>query len=228
MGAMLTSCTSSRTLPPTCATANSSYLPDSSFGTFVLYVHVHSSHPPTGRLPGTVGPLWTQGFVENRLIGYMNVRALRHPFIGQERAKARSLRYPTNTKWPLTPLSGKVVIQTPGLLEVYQTHTLFRSQRTALSLINSIRATAGGVGVDHVNGSIDKLGVLPHIPGVTSSYEFFGSFGTPSPGTEHVVGVGLLMNSVVAQYSFQGGRNVTPKSVLPYVLAGARRLRPCA
>jgi hypothetical protein len=204
---------------PSCALSDASFLPVGDFGSFVQYVSSQSKTPRyTGLGSGTSAPLWVRTFVGSRFVGALANRSLQSPFIEQERQQAAALGY-NATKWPLTPLEGNVVQQTPGLLEVYQTHNAFSSTAGPGGLAQDIIQSDGGLG-----GSQTVMVKGPPLNPGAISYEFKGTMGNPGPGVEHVVGVGVTYHRVLAQLMFQGGARVTPDAVAGLVQQAAQRL----
>ena len=166
--------------------------------------------------PGVKPPLWDTLFRRSRLIGEMSRRALEPPFIEQEDAeKARTAHIPT--PWPLSPLSGLVVLRTPGLLEVYQTHNVYAGGSGPYSLSRALLTTGGGLG-----GFASVRVKSPSLPTGTISYEFLEV--PPKPSEERIVLVGVVDGPVLAQFAFEGGAAMNGPLVATLVRAGASRL----
>ncbi len=203
---------------PACALSNQSFLGVATFGNFFVDVSQTSSASPwTGiRAPGVTPPEWDTQFRRSRLIGGMSRRALEPPFIEQEDAeKARTAHIPT--PWPLTPLSGLVVLQTPRLLEVYQTHNVYAGGAGPYAFSRVLLTTGGGLG-----GFVSVRVKSPSIASGTISYEFLEI--PPQPSEERIVLVGVVYGPVLAQFAFLGGAAVNGSLVAPLVKAGASRL----
>ena len=161
-------------------------------------------------------PVWDTSFRRSRLIGGMSRRALESPFIEQEDAeKARTAHIPT--PWPLGPLRGLVVLRTPGLLEVYQTHNVYAGGAGPYALSRVLLSESGGLG-----GFASVRVKAASLPSGTIGYEFLEI--PPQPSEERIVLVGVVYGPVLAQFAFQGGAAVTGALVAPLVRAGASRL----
>ena len=201
-----------------CALSNHSFLGVATFGNFFVDVSQTSYVSTwTGILwPGVKPPLWDTLFRRSRLIGEMSRRALEPPFIEQEDAeKARTAHIPT--PWPLSPLSGLVVLRTPGLLEVYQTHNVYAGGSGPYSLSRALLTTGGGLG-----GFASVRVKSPSLPTGTISYEFLEV--PPKPSEERIVLVGVVDGPVLAQFAFEGGAAMNGPLVATLVRAGASRL----
>lgn len=168
------------------------------------------------RWPGVKPPVWDTLFRRSRLIGGMSRRALESPFIEQEDAeKARTAHTPT--PWPLTPLSGLVVLRTPGLLEAYQTHNVYAGGAGPYALSRTLLTTGGGLG-----GFASVRVKSPSMASGTVSYEFLEI--PPKSSEERIVLVGVVYGPVLAQFAFLGGAAMNGALVAPLVKAGAARL----
>jgi hypothetical protein len=116
---------------------------------------------------------------------------------------------------PIVPLTGQIVADAPGLLEVYQTHLEFTNSSAAVALI----ADAAGVSIG--GGSTTHLSP-PKIVGATDSYEFLSTLGSMNAATEHEVSVGFLFRRSVVELVFRGGRDVGLSLVTQYIAMAAQ------
>lgn len=205
-----------------CALKARSFLPVSSFGPFFVDISRISSNSTWSGLRSATAkpPLWDTMFKRSRLVGAMSRRALQSPFIEQEQAfKAHTAH--SATPWPLTPLRGLVVERTMGLLEVYQTHNVYSGRAGAYALAAELVATDGGLG-----GFASEKVAPPHLGEGRVAYEFLE---VPANTTEErILLAGVVYGSVLAQFSFQGGRGVSSALVNRFLIsAGARLAEVC-
>jgi hypothetical protein len=190
-----------------CFLSTSSFLSAGKLGEFVtfrdapLFVFPGHGHTPRGTPPAFV-----TDFVEGRQIGALSVISLRSPYYEEERAAAQRLGYKMG-RWPLTPLSGPVVADSPGPLEIYQTHYVFRTAAGAAALIKSLTESIGGL------GAAGTVVTSPKVSSATAAYEFAGWYSPNDKSVEHVVGSGASFGNDLAQVLIAGGRNVTPSGV---------------
>lgn len=201
-----------------CGLSAASFLPPSAFGEFFQDVSETSGIPPWHGLRhrGVTVPLWVTSFQNSRITGAMNRKALRQPFIQQEdRQKARVAHIPT--PWPLSPLDGLIVQRTPGLLEVFQTHTAFSTAAGPYSLSSQVLRSRGGLG-----GFRTLVETHPKLQVGRVMYDFLGI--PPATTEERIVLIGVAYGPVLAQFSFQGGRGMSSAAVAPLLVRATNRL----
>ncbi len=181
---------SSSTLDRPCATGDRTFLGTDWFGGML-----DMGASETDSLPFRLVP--NPDFVYLRTAGYIAPIALAQPYRAQNDALTRSLGYQVR-EWPSVPLSGQIVSDYPGTLEVYQTHLAFRTAAAAH---------------DFLAGAIDPAPATPFHSEVLASvgdgaFEFVDP-GTPHAGTEAEVGVQARLNNTVLQIDLRGGAEVT-------------------
>jgi hypothetical protein len=178
----------------------------------------YSTWPGRSGVVGAKPAVWVSGFVGERMVGSISRLAMIPPFRTEENDQAKRLRYPV-TKYPYVPLQGKVVAETPGLLEVYQTHILEKTQADASALLrNNEASTSGGEG----GGSIRVSTSIGISTMGDRSYVFQGSTGL-SPTDEHIVGVGVEKGREDLLIIFRGGVSISYSRVRSLVAAAIKK-----
>ena len=198
-----------------------SFAPVRRVGPFMeVYDRVISAFPSKGRLPGRSAPLFQTTFLGGRKVAALAKVTMTQPYYSEERQHAEELGYRMG-RWPLTPLSGAVVAETPGPLEIYQVHYVFSASSGASSLIRSLWLSNGALGPD---GS-DVRPVA--ITGSTGAYEFSGWLVPGSVTAEHVVGAGFSFGNSLVQVLIAGGSQVIPKRVSAIIRKVVEAARVC-
>jgi hypothetical protein len=180
----------SSTLGRPCATGGSAFLGTDWFGGML-----DMGASETDSLPFHIVP--NPDFVYLRTAEYIASVALQQPYRAENDAYVRGLGYQVG-EWPLVPLSGQVVSDYPGALEVYQTHLAFRTAAAAHDFLAGVIDPAPGTPVE--SEALASVG--------DEAYEFVVS-GNPQAGTEADVGVQARINDTVVQIDLRGGTNVT-------------------
>lgn len=121
--------------PSPCTLDASGFLPASALPGFTQMLDQHlSAAPIKGGVPGAAQGLAVTDFSVGRVVGYLSDEAIDGPDRAQEDAYARSLGYPTG-RIPLVPLSGPIVRDSPGLLEVYESVLVYHSDSGAEAFV---------------------------------------------------------------------------------------------
>lgn len=153
--------------------------------------------PIPGGIPAAVAT-FSNDYVGGRLVGFVANIAIQGPDRPLEDAYARSLGYPPG-RIPLVPLSGAIVRDSPGLLEVYESVYVYGSESQADSLARLLHQSLL-VGGSHVA-----------IAGVPADDGYFLPAPTtgPNPPYESAFQVVAVANTSVLRVSLQGGSELT-------------------
>ena len=121
--------------------------------------------------------------------------------------RSRSWGHTPPSTRPFLPLSGsKIVVDHPGLLEVYQSNASFSSEEGAIDYISRIRGA--------------NEPTLVSMPGmrVNLGDEMIVWQRNPeAENGERTVGVAVRLRRFVIGFSFQGGRKLAFSEVFPFV-----------
>lgn len=198
-----------------CAIGSATYLQTSDLGTFDMITDQTYRQAPFHGQRGGVTPLpFVALFETGRLRGYIADLAVTGPYRKSEDDLARSLGYPIG-KWPLVPLQGPVVQGNPGILEVYQSNWVFRSEQGAAAYLAHSRSSI----------AIDPNGAEIYPQGVGSSVVAYRStLGSPDAQHERLINIASQQGTVVVQIAFQGGQALTEEQVVPLMQVALRRL----
>lgn len=102
--------------------------------------------------------------------------------------------------WPLVPLTGQVVREYPGVLEIYQTHLSFKATAAASLFLSAVAASNGGV-----SGSPDDRVDLA----VGDESVTFVSAGAPDAGAEREIGTNVRLDQTILQIDLRGGSDLS-------------------
>jgi hypothetical protein len=193
-----------------CATSTSSFIHARDLGQFTQIVDQRSNS--IAMQHGTTS--LTQSFIESRLMGYLANVAINGPDRASEDAAARKKGYSPGAI-PLVPLSGPVVAHNPGLLETYQTNSVFRS------------ASAARTWLEH-HLSPTYLDKPLSIPLGDESIAFARTLGPDDGSNEHELAVNVLIGNVVIELTYQGGAQITVDQAKSIAVMASTRVRTCA
>ncbi len=193
--------------PTDCALSLASFLPADAMPGFTPMVNesLESKGAPAAHASSYKGG-WIHGSIASK--------ALAGPDRADEDAYARSLGY-TVGKWPLVPLVGKVVADTPGILEVYEKHYAFSSAADATQMIQGFRASVSSDSQAH---AIDTRVFGPTWAGGLRSV-----LGPNDGRHELIIQTIEQVGTHVVELAFQGGAGLTPESVVPLVQTATTR-----
>lgn len=143
-------------------------------------------------------PAIASEFRAGRTSGFLASVALQPAYRQFEDDVARRLGYHVGT-WPLVPLTGPVVQDHSGPLEIYLTVEVFRSSAAPKQLLQVIRASGGGT---------DQPG-HPVTLGLSYPYYAYATTMGPDDGTnEHDIGGVVQVENVLVQVDVRGGVGV--------------------
>lgn len=197
-----------------CAVSTAAFPAGTTYGRFVQLVDQTMNASPVHQSQLTTpGPL-QRNFQNGRLIGWLNAISLQNPYRQEEDAEARSLHY-TIGRFPFVPLSGNVVRDQPGLLEVYVTHMVFTDEATALQMLDVFRTSNASYAI-HNSTLGQDLPLNTH----WSAYLQRGA----TAETETYLGVAFVHGDTYVSVSFQGGRGVNQQLVHGYLRFTERQL----
>lgn len=135
-------------------------------------------------------------FRGGRTSGYLASVALEPPYRAESDAQASALGYPIGP-WPLLPLEGSVVADTPGLLEVYVTVEAFRTTAAPTTLLQIVRGS--GSGSEEPAETIVLPIAEPH-------YAYTAMMGPDDGLHQRVVSASIQDGSRFIQIAARGGR----------------------
>ena len=189
-----------------CATSSTAFLSASDLGAFDRIVDSDFASLDIGPrigagTPGAGAPDYERQYLAGRLVGYIADVAVTGPDRADEDRIAKSFHYSTG-KWPLVPLTGKVVQDNAGLLEFYQTNWQFESPTAAVHYVDANERSAKMSAASIANGG-----------GPQSQFAAAPAYGDeeqstlgPADGThEYVVSVTLAAGSHAIELVFRGG-----------------------
>jgi hypothetical protein len=183
---------------------------------FSVDVDQDSSTIGRGSAPGESPPLFEADYLAGHITGYLSDVAVYGPYRTQLDAAASSLGYSIG-KWPLVPLVGQVVKDSPGLLEVYVEVRAFKSDAGAKSWLSSL---AGSYAL------ADYKVVPPPDKHVALAVE--GTLGQDDGFHEHIVFYDVQVASRVLRLAYQGGSGLSEALVAPETEAAiARFVQAC-
>ena len=178
-----------------CALGITAFLNGASVQGFTLAADRTITSLPFGIEGGTP----SQGFQSARSLAYINDVALESPYRQQEDAVASSLGY-TVGRWPLVPLTGQVVRDNAGVLELTQTNWAFSDAAAAASFFSLLERNAGGVVGVPVQWFDVRLG--------DGAFGYTSSEGPNDGLHERVVVVTVRLGSALIQLNARGGSSV--------------------
>lgn len=123
-----------------CALADSAYTSARAFPGFVRFLDYQFDSLPRTRGPNTI--------VRARQVGALTSAAISGPFRAQLDYVARAHGYAIG-RFPLTPLSGPIVIAIPSPLEEYETHLVFTDRAAANEWFAGRRNNGSGIAGVH-------------------------------------------------------------------------------
>lgn len=136
-----------------------------------------------------------------RSTSFINNIALASPYREEADAMASSLGYAIG-KWPLVPLTGRVVADHPGLLEITQTNWSFNDQSAAHAFFSALTSGSG------------DIGGLPDQPFEVAlgdeSFGYVAAEGPPDGLHEVAVVVSVRVRSTLIQLGMRGGAAMSP------------------
>ena len=185
-----------------CATSNSAFLSQEELSGFVVIVDESVHSGTTLSSSASSAPNSSSG----RLVGHLNSKSLGQPYRAQEDALAHSLNY-TVGKFPFVPLSGQIVTDTPGLLEVYESHFVYGDEAVALATLQDFRASAAPGG-GHVVAA-------PVLDDIQSDHEVAVVVPPVSREKETSVRFAYAIDGVYVVLSFQGGDATNIQLITP-------------
>jgi hypothetical protein len=139
-------------------------------------------------------------FRSGRSTGFVTSRALSSPYREQADEVARNLGYQVG-QWPLVPLSGQIVSDTPGLLEAYITVQLYKTNDAARYLL--ARLAANGSGTDQPSKELTLRLDAP-------TYGYSTTMGPDDGQHERELGGSAVVGSAVVQIDLRGGTGIAP------------------
>lgn len=191
-----------------CAMRDSAFVPASSYGNFIEAVD--SSLPRFGQ---SSAPSSYTVLPESRGMGFFSAVALQSPYIEENEAYARSWGYLPG-EIPFLPLTGSIVANVGGLLEVYQVNRMFPSEDAAGHWMKVRRISKA-----------DALVLEEEFPTVAGD-EMLGWETEPqAAGQEKLVGVSTRVDAITLNFRFQGGAELTLAKVVPYVVDALARVQ---
>ena len=155
-------------------------------------------------------PLSVQTFVVGRLVGFVASEAWREPYIGESQADQRRLGYKVTTS-PQLPLHGRIVLDHPELLEVYQMDTEYSSHGGA----ESFQGTETTAPPDP---TIDKISLPPPLTGVV-----LNRIASDSPESETKFHADLVETTYQLDFYFQGGAKISDSEIAKLLLLAIDR-----
>lgn len=198
-----------RTGSTTCATQEEAFQRANEYGDFVEITDELMNHSPYHGL-GPDAPL-VKPYLQGRIKGAVASIAYQAPYKQENDALKQSLGY--EGEGLLVPLSGSVVRDNPGLLEVYQTNDVFTSEDGAITVLRGARES-------NESGQIPEANVTVSVGDEMAVFEI----PADSPDQETFVGVVVRWRSIVSTFAFQGGANLTAEQVMKYVERGFSRV----
>lgn len=183
-----------RTTKETCALTSTALITQAAFPRFTRIVDQHQAAPPIPGGERDVVQRVSAGYLDGRVIGLLANEALTGPDRAQEDAYARSLGY-TPGAVPLVPLSGAIVHDFPGALEIYESIYAYQTEAEAKAL------------AELIDQSIQIGGSRTTIDGVPAGDAFFLPAPTsgPNPPYENTYQIVEVVASSVVRVSIQGG-----------------------
>jgi len=206
------------TLPGTCVVRDEAFLAPRALGSFTRFVDGRFDHPPFFGIDNRAPFVTT--FRVARQEGYIADVALRGRYRQAEDAVARAAKY-TVGRWPLVPLTGAVVRDHGGELEIYQTNWSFGSWDGADAWLRSLRQSGGGMYGDVVKTVAVRLG--------DDTYAFQSHPPGGDLGHERVAAIVVRQGTAVLTVRVQGGKDITVNTILPLTRAAlSNMVRTCA
>jgi len=189
---------------PACATQDAVFLPPDSYGNFIQAVD--SPITPFGQ--GN-DPSENPNTPTVRGKGYFNEIALEPRYKEENDAQARSLSYEVGNR-PFLPLSGSIVKDYDGVLEVYQINFSFPSVDGAVQRMANARVQ-----------NADALVETALVGDETYAWESEPA----NPEQEKTVAMGARSGNALVSFRFQGGAGLRATDLVPYVQDALSRLR---
>jgi hypothetical protein len=142
-------------------------------------------------------------FLQGATVGFITEKAFRQPYLAEERAQEKALKYPPMSM-PLVPLHGQIVANTPGLLEVYETVAAYSSSSGASSLEHYIDESV------QASGGVRRIKLL-----LPFDYEAIEQRMSPVPSatTEHQIRVEITTGRTEFDFAFRGGDAISISAV---------------
>ena len=157
-----------------------------------------------------------RGFLVARSRALINGVALASPYLAQANQQAASLGYKTG-RWPLVPLTGQVVADHPGMLELTQTDWAFTDPSTASSFLRFLSKSGSGIIGAPSQPFPVRLG--------DESYGYLSREGPNDGSHERVVEVIVRSGSTVIQLAIRGGSSVSSGTGTGMALTALTELR---
>ena len=168
---------------------------------------------------------WAQHFVLGETVGYINRKALNAPYRSELDQAARISGYQVG-EWPLVPLAGQIVVDTPGMLEVYLTVFVFDSADTASSYIRAA-SLEGGM---PYNVTVDGVPVAAQYRDVSELGDEAIAIDGPAaanPQVEHEGAVDVRIGRTVLLVTIRGGSSVRSSDAVDISGPEVQTLREC-
>jgi hypothetical protein len=201
----------------TCATSEAAVITLSDLTKFRLLVDSIMNASPLHTLPFSPAkskPLSYQTFLKGRLRGYASDKAYDQQYLAESEEYQRRLGYAV-TGTPMIPMQGQVVIDTKGILEVYQLNTVYTSpagaqdfQKTQTDALGYVDRTRTRI---TLTSPLDTAVAYEIVPGV--------------PGQENRYQIDLVQGSVQVDFQFRGGVDMPLGQIGSLVETGLDRLK---
>jgi len=180
-----------------CAVQSGAFLTARDLGNFTEFVQQRFEHPPFfGRNSHAA---FVSEFRVAKFEGFLANLSVHGPYRQAEDAAARALGYRIG-RWPLVPLTGRVVRDNGGPLEVYQTNWSFASPNGASAWLRALRGSTGGTSGSVVEPIRVRIG--------DESYAY-RSHRLHDDGThETAIGIDVRHGIIVLTVLVQGGQSI--------------------
>lgn len=165
-----------------------------------------------GASPLPITAEFRDGFVR----GFISSRALTPEARALEAQRDEALGYSAGG-FPVVPLAGPVVAKNPGILEVYQTTTDFRTEEAAHEWLD-LRA-------HQLEGEVSAPDLAPP-PAAARAFRY--SMGDPDPEHEFVIRLLVQSGAIVSDFSVQSGGEVALARAIDLAKPSITRLIECA
>lgn len=165
-----------------------------------------------GASPLPIVSAYRDGYVR----GFISSRALTPEARALEADHDRALGYPADS-FPVVPLAGPIVAANPGILELYQTTTVFRTDRAAVDWLDLRAGQLDGeeVGLDDA-----------HVEGAARVFRY--AMGDPDPEHELVLRLLVQAGTIVSDFSVQSGAEVSLDQAFDFIGKSITRVDECA
>jgi len=192
-----------------CALRTDALLEASAYGDFRETTESLANDSRRHGLPGSSEPSYPayRAYLGDSFRGSVTALAYQSPYKEDNEAFARSYGHTPPEDRPFLPLAGsQIVVDHPGLLEIYQTNIAFSSEEGAIDKMNRLR-----------RGNAPSLVPQAEIPLVLGDDLVMWQRNPEVEKGQRTVGAGVRVGRVVIGFSFQGGTALTVAGVLPHV-----------